>query len=89
MLGPVVKDPDGAEVFGFDWEDDLNGDTISASTWTLPSGLTEAASSNTSTTTQLRYTGGADGRKYLLQNNITTAGGATYQRSALVVAMNR
>lgn len=89
MLGPLVKDPDTAEVIGFDWEDDLNGATISASTWTLPSGLTEAASSNTTTTTQIRVSGGTVGRKYLVQNNITTNGGATYQRSALVVCMHR
>lgn len=89
MLGPAVKDPDGAEVFGFNWADELNGDTIAASTWTLPSGLTEAASSNTTTTTQIRYTGGTDGRKYVLQNNITTAAGSSLQRSALVVAANR
>lgn len=64
-----------------DWSDDLGSDTISTSTFTVPAGLTKDSESNTTTTATVWLSGGADGDRYLITNEVVTAGGRTLRKS--------
>lgn len=75
------KDPQARKDYGFDWSAWLGTDTITASTWTLPSGITSYAESNTTTVATVWLSGGTHGQDYLVTNQITTAGGRIEQRS--------
>lgn len=80
------KDPDSVRPYGFDWSAFLAGlsDTISTSVWTVvPTGeLAVDSDTNTTTTTTVWLSAGTAGGVYRLTNRITTAGGATFDRSA-------
>jgi hypothetical protein len=76
-----VKDPSARKDYGFDWTAWLAGDTISASAWTLPTGVAQYSASNTTTGTTVWLTGGTHGADYTVTNQITTAGGRIEQRS--------
>ena len=55
------KDPNSIEDFALDWSARAASDTISASTWTVSTGLTVVADSYTDTTTTVRLSGGVVG----------------------------
>lgn len=55
------------------WAADLNGSTISSVAWTVPSGLTNEAVSNTTTLASIRLSGGTPSVTYLVQCLVTTA----------------
>lgn len=76
------KDPDDIDSFGFDWSDRLAaGETISSSSWILPAGLTEDSSSNTTTQTSVKISGGTSGTLYTVTNRIVTSTPHTLDRS--------
>ena len=76
------KDPDDVDTFGFDWSDRLaTGETITTSTWILPDGLTEDDSSNTTTVTSVKLSGGTAETMYTITNRITTTDTHTWDRS--------
>jgi hypothetical protein len=58
-----------------DWSQWLGTDTIATSTWTVPTGLTLNAQSNTTTTATAWFKDGVVGQNYPCVNRITTAGG--------------
>ncbi|MDX0654222.1 hypothetical protein GOL39_18295 [Sinorhizobium medicae] len=78
-----VKDPDEVKDYSLDWSALLVDDTISASTWTLASGvgLTIGASSNTDTLSTVWLSGGTAGVNYELLNRVVTTGGRTYDQT--------
>ena len=78
---PVPKDPNATKDYEVDWSDWLGGDTISASSWTLPAGITQQSAAFTSTTTTIFLSGGTEGNTYQLLNRITTAGGRSDDRT--------
>ena len=80
-----VKDPGDKMDCGFDWTTWLSSDTITASTWTLPTGITQFSATNTTTTTTLWVTGGTHGSDYLVTNQITTAAGRIKQLSIKIM----
>lgn len=71
------KDPGATLDYGIKWIDWLAGDTIVASVWTYPTGLTPLGDSingdKNIVTTWL--SGGTAGQTYELKNTITTAAG--------------
>jgi hypothetical protein len=77
MAPPIVKDPDSVLDYVFDYENWLNGDTISTSTWTLDAGITQDSETETTTTTTLWLSGGTAFTWYAITNRIVTAGGRT------------
>lgn len=103
-----LKDPNSVEDFHVIWcdidgtndgtgADDgrLQGDTISTSTWTVPSGITKDSDSTASRTIKgvtyaintlatIRLSGGTDGTDYRLTNRIVTANGYTYDHSIVI-----
>ena len=78
----IEKDPDAVLDYIVDWSDWLDTDTITgAPVWTVPTGLTKASQSNTTTTATAWISGGAQGMTYTLGCRITTTGGRTDERS--------
>jgi hypothetical protein len=78
-----TKDPDEVVDYDIDWSDQMtaDSDTISTSTWTVPTGITKDSSSNTTTRTKVWLSGGTTGETYTLLNRVVTAGGRTLDQS--------
>ena len=77
------KDPDDVVDYGFDYVNWLEtGEEISGTpTWTVPSGLTKASQTNTTTTATAFFSGGTVGRTYLVSCKISTTASRTLERS--------
>lgn len=73
-----VKSPTAVLDFGFDWTDWLDsGETIEASSWSVPSGLTNAGETFSTTQTKIWLSGGTAGTEYTVTNTIETTESAT------------
>jgi hypothetical protein len=55
------KDPDAVLDYAIDWTDRLGSDTISTSTWTVPSGITKDSDNKTTAKTTIWLSGGTVG----------------------------
>lgn len=84
-----VKDPEAVLDYGLDWSAWLNGDTIAASSWTVPTGIVMDSHSYDTTHTTVWLSGGTLGATYALTNRITTAGGRTDDRTIRVTLRAR
>lgn len=87
MLKWPDKDPDALLDHEMDWTEWLDGDTLAASEWIVPDGITkdsEKGDTFTATATVIWLSGGTEGEKYTLTNRITTAAGRIDDRSATV-----
>lgn len=83
------KDPSEKLDYTLDWDDRLAvGETISASTWSVPAGITQSTPSPsfTTTTTTIWLTGGTAGTNYQVTNHVTTSAGREYERSIFIFA---
>ena len=71
-----TKDPQAKKDYTNDWSARLaTGETITASSWTVETGLTQMASpapSFTDTTTTIWLEGGTAGVHYVVTNHVTT-----------------
>ncbi len=86
--------PNDEETFWYSWTDKLNSDTISTSTWVLPTGFTETASTTDGSVTvggvtyndanSLTVTTTNTDGLYSISNEITTAAGNTWRRTFLI-----
>lgn len=81
-----TKDPDAKLDYIVDWASWLNGDTISTSAWSVPTGITEMSSSpgpstNTTTTATIWLEGGTVGTAYDIINSIVTTAGRQDDRT--------
>ena len=84
MNGPLLPEKDPLDILDYtiDWTDWLvAGDEISTSKWTMPTGLTNADDTKTTTTTTLWASGGTDNTIYGPSDTITTTGGRTAKRT--------
>jgi hypothetical protein len=79
-----LKDPDAVLDYGWDWSAWLNGDTITASSWTVEAGITADSDTFDATTTTIWLSGGTVGTSYALVNHITTAAGREDDRTLTV-----
>jgi hypothetical protein len=73
----LTKDPDAVLDYQVDWSAWLGVDTISTSTWVVPTGITKNSDTKTTTTATIWLRGGTAGTLYLVTNRIVTAGGRT------------
>jgi hypothetical protein len=91
MSFPEIKhDPNAVLDYTIDWSDWLpSGDTILSSSWSVPAGLTEDSSSNTSTTATVWISGGTAGTNYRITNHITTTEGRQDDRTIPLFVLNR
>lgn len=87
--GWIYKDPDAVLDYTVDWSAWLGTDTIASVTWVVGAGVTEASSSNTSTTATIWLSGGIAGQAYGVTCRAVTAGGRTDDRSFRVVVKER
>jgi phage gp36-like protein len=78
VLIPDPKAPGAEGVYALDYTSELQpGDLITASAWTLPAGIVQAATAFTPMGTSLTVSGGTDGADYLVANTVTTQAGLT------------
>jgi len=75
------KDPAGVLDYSIDWTLWLGSDTITNSTWTLPTGITNSGESFTTLITTIWLSGGTAGTIYTITNKITTAAGRITEQS--------
>jgi hypothetical protein len=88
LLTPTrQKDPASTQDFTLNWAQELNGQTISTSTWATD-GLTGSNTSNTDTSATIRLAGGTEGAYYEVRNTIITSGGQTLAKQ-MVVAIRK
>lgn len=66
------------------WKNFLAGDTISSSTFTADAGVTIDSDSNGTDETTAVISGGDEGGRYRLTNQIITAAGNTYERDTYI-----
>lgn len=93
-----IKDPDAKLDYGIDWSDWLaDGETISSSAWTVPSGLAEATGLPEGVPVKgisgsrafIWLQGGTAGTTYTVTNRITTSAGRIDDRSLFVAVKQR
>lgn len=90
MRTAMLKDPAALLDYRVDWSPWLeDGDTIVASTWAVPDGLTAESDSFTDTAAIVWLSGGEAGRAYEVVNHITTVGGREDERTLLIQCVNR
>ena len=89
MPSSFVKDPDAKLDYKVDWEEWLDGDTISASTWTVPTGLTQVSASFSTTTATVWLSGGTAGGSYQVVNRVTTAAGRIDDRTITIRVLEK
>jgi hypothetical protein len=76
-----LKDADEVLDYQVDWSNWLAaGETITTSTWVVPSGLTAGTDSHSTTTATQWISGGTVGTKYVVANTIMTSAGRTGER---------
>lgn len=82
-LKTFTKDPEATLDYTVDWDGDdwLGSDTISSVTWTVPAGLANTSTSNTTTTATIWLSGGTADQDYDVECKIVTAGGRTDERT--------
>lgn len=82
------KDPDETIDFAFNWAAFLGTDTIATATFSLPDGLTQVSTSNTTKTATIFVSGGTAGYSYRITCRITTAGGRTKDKTIRIKVRN-
>ena len=86
----LLHDPHAKLGYTVDWSDWLlNSDTISTSSWTVPTGLTKGTESKTNTTASVIVIGGTAKTNYVVTNHIITASGLEDDRSFILKVVDR
>lgn len=86
----MLKDPSDVLDYAVDWSRWLtDGDTVTASTWDVPAGLTKGADSHASGKATVWLSGGTAGQQYVVTNHITTTQGRQADKSLTVNVRNR
>jgi len=91
-MAAKIKDPNAVLDYSIDWSTWLaTSETISASSWTVPTGITQTtpAPSFTNTVTTIWLLGGTAGTTYTLTNHITTNQGRQDDRSITIQVVER
>lgn len=86
-----TKDPASVLDYTIDWGTNwlADAETISSSSWTVESGITQDSDSNTTTTATIWLSGGTAGSVYTVTNQIVTNSGRTAERSLRIKVENR
>jgi hypothetical protein len=85
-----LKDPSAIIPYTVDWTKWLIGsDTISTSSWTVPSGITKVSDTYDTKTCTIKLSGGTAGQEYVIANKIGTVGGITDERSFTIRVEDR
>jgi hypothetical protein len=82
MMDIYIKTPTANLDYSISWEDWLqDGETISASTWSVPTGITKGSDSFGDSAATIWVTDGTDGEDYDLINYIVTSAGRKDDRT--------
>lgn len=85
-----IKDPGATLDYSFDWTDWLGAsETITATSWTVPAGLTKVSESRSDYISTCRISGGTLNTSYTVTCQITTNEGEIDQRSLQLVVQDR
>jgi hypothetical protein len=85
-----VKDPDATKFYDVDWSEWLlDGETLTAAAWTVPSGITKGATPLTDTVATVWLSGGTVGQTYPIAVRITSSLGRIDDRTIQVIIQNR
>jgi hypothetical protein len=88
---PLEHDPNEVKDYTLNWSGSApgprlaTGETITTSTWTVPSGITKDSDTDTDTTTTIWLSGGTAGVSYRLTNHVVTSQGRQYDWSITVL----
>jgi hypothetical protein len=95
MTWTKLKDPDAVLDYTFDWQGSAPGpwleagETITASAWTAPSGITVDSSTFDDTTTTVWLSGGTEWEDYEVVNHVTTSAGREDDRTLTILVRSR
>lgn len=90
MIDSFTKDPAATLDYGLDWSDWLAaGETIAASEWSVPAGLTKDSDDHNTTLAAVWLSGGTAGATYRITNRVTTSAGRIDERSLFIVVEER
>ena len=90
MTIPIyTKDPHATEKFGIDWSERLGEDSISSSSWIVPSGINEESSGTLGQIAAITISGGTAGHSYTLTNRIVTSAGETLDQSIKIAVIQK
>jgi hypothetical protein len=95
MTQTFIKDPDERQDYSVDWTTEgylASGETISASSWTVPAGVTQygiATVNGAATIATIWLSGGTHGQEYYVANKITTTSGRIAERSIKIICRNQ
>ena len=84
-----IKDPDAVLDYTINWEEWLDGDTISSSSWAVPTGLTEDSESNGDSTATIWLSSGTVGKTYEIVNSITTAAARQEDKTLVIICKEK
>lgn len=88
-LETFTKDPNATLDYEIKWGDWLTSDTISAVTWTVETGITQTAATNTTTAATIWLSGGEAGTEYTVTCRVTTTAGRIDERSIAIRVAQR
>jgi hypothetical protein len=80
----ATKDPNATLDYTIKWGDWLTTDTISSVVWTVETGLTQTAATNTTTQATVWVSGGEVGTEYTATCRVTTTAGRIDERSIAI-----
>ena len=84
-----VKDPAEKKDYAIDWAAHLAAtETITTSTWTVPTGLTGSAQTATTSVSTTWLAGGTAGTEYRVTNHVVTNQGREFERSFTVTVQD-
>ena len=87
-VGAYVKDPNEVADYPIEWDLDP-GDTITGATWNVPAGLIKGIDTFTTTKTVVWLSGGTAGTEYLVTCHITTANGRQFDKTILILVLEK
>ena len=84
-----LKDPNDVLEYQVNWATWIGSDTITESTWVVPTGITKDSDSFTDTVTTIWLSSGTAGAIYELVNRITTAAGRIRDFTCVIKVQER
>ena len=90
MATAFLKDPDAKLDYSVDWSEWLEeGDSISASVWTVTAGITKISDAHANGVATIWLSGGTAETQYNVANKITTTAGRIDERTLSIIVQSR
>ena len=89
MAEIFIKDPDSVLDYTINWTAWLDGDTITVSTWAVPSGLTADSDTFGDSSATVWLSSGVASIRYSIVNSITTAAGRQEDKTLIIICKEK